>query len=114
MYAGAIAIAVPDLGDLIALIGALASSCLALIFPALLEIMAFWPERRERKFLWIFPWEVWVTKDCLILLLGIVGLILGTYASIASIIANMKGKAEEPCHSILSVSYTHLTLPTKA
>ena len=86
----------PDLEDLIALIGAVASSALALLFPALLEIVAFWPERRQRKFLWVLPWEVWVTKDCLILLLGLAGLVLGTYASISNIVINI-GKHDEPC-----------------
>lgn len=91
--------AVPDLGDLISLIGAVASSALALIFPALLEITSFWHDRRERKFLWVLPWVVWVVKDCLILTLGIAGLIGGAYAAISNIIVNI-GNKDEPCHSI--------------
>ena len=97
--AAIIAIVVPDLEDLIALIGAVASSALALIFPALLEIAVFWPDRRERKFLFVLPWVVWVVKDCLILFLGIAGLMLGTYASISNIIQNI-GAPEEQCRSI--------------
>lgn len=99
MLAAVIALAVPDLGDLISLIGAVASSALALIFPALLEIVTFWHDRRERKFLWFMPWVVWVVKDCLILALGIFGLILGSYASISNIIVNI-GKKDGPCRSI--------------
>jgi proton-coupled amino acid transporter len=91
-----IAIAVPDLEDLIALIGAVASSALAFIFPSLLELLAFWPERRQRHFCWIFPWQVWIVKDFLILLLGVVGLLFGTYASIDSIILNI-GKPDQSC-----------------
>lgn len=99
-----IALAVPDLEDLIALIGAVASSSLALIFPALLEIAVFWPDRRERKFCFVFPWIVWVVKDCLILLLGVVGLCFGAYASIANIVTNI-GKNEHSCND--SLLYRH-------
>ena len=97
--AAVFALAIPDLGDLISLIGAVASSALALLFPALLEILTFWPDRGQRKFLWVLPWPVWVVKDCLILLLGIAGLVLGSYASIANIIVNI-GDKDPPCHSI--------------
>ncbi len=92
----------PDLEDLIALIGAVASSALALIFPSLLEIISFWPERHERKFLWVFPWIVWVIKDCLILLLGVVGLALGSYAAISNIIINIS-KQDKPCEPVIIV-----------
>jgi len=37
-----IAIGIPDLGDLISLVGAIASSALALMFPPLFEILVFW------------------------------------------------------------------------
>lgn len=99
LFAALVAIVVPDLEDLIALIGAVASSALALIFPAILEIAVFWPDRRERKFCFILPWVVWVVKDCLILSLGIVGLVMGTYSSISNIIQNI-GSADDPCQSI--------------
>ncbi len=94
------ALALPDLGDMIALIGAVASSALALIFPPLLHLMVFGQQDRltdhriqqtlntnikqaasER-----FQRTVWMTKDVLIILLGIVGLGFGSYASINSLI----------------------------
>lgn len=101
LFAAIIAMVVPDLEDLIALIGAMASSALALIFPAILEIAAFWPDRAERKFIFRlpYPWMVWVVKDCLILSLGIAGLVMGTYASISNIIQNI-GSESEQCQSI--------------
>lgn len=76
----------PDLNDLIALIGAVASSSLALIFPSLLAILVFWKKRRETRWLGCLPWPVWVVKDLLIALLGVVGTLFGTYASILSIV----------------------------
>ena len=100
--AAVIAIAVPDLEDLIALIGAVASSALALMFPALLEIITFWPIKEKRKFFWVFPWVVWLVKDCLILLLGLVGLVLGSYASISNIIMNIKAH-DQPCQPLVIV-----------
>ena len=83
----AFALAIPDLGDLISLVGAFASGALALIFPPLIDILTFWREK-DRKWLSIFPRPVWVTKDILIMLLGILGFIFGTYASIGQIIKN--------------------------
>lgn len=87
MFAGGIAMAVPDLDDLISLIGAVASSTLALIFPSVLSIVIFWPIRRETSWLGCLPWPVWVVKDALIALLGVVGSVFGTYASLDNIVA---------------------------
>lgn len=98
-FTAIVAVAVPDLGDLISLIGAVASSALALIFPALLEIIVFWPVRRERRFCWVLPWVAWLVKDVLIVSLGVVGMLLGSYASISNIILNIN-KKDEPCQSI--------------
>lgn len=78
--------AVPDLDDLISLIGAVASSTLALIFPSLLSIIIFWPIRSETCWIGCLPWPVWVVKDILIACLGVVGFIFGTYASIDNIV----------------------------
>ena len=79
----AIALAVPDLGDLITLVGAVASSALALMFPAILDILTFWKKKREQKGLWML---VWLIKDILIVLLGVVGSIFGTGAAIKNIV----------------------------
>ena len=81
-----IGLAVPDLNDLISLIGAVASSALALIFPPILSILVFWRIRDKFRWLGCLPWPVWVVKDILIVTLGVVGTIFGTYASINGII----------------------------
>ena len=87
----------PDLGDLISLIGALASSALALIFPALLEILAFWPFGGEGH----RQLEAWLIKDVLIILLGAIGLLFGTYASLSNIIAG--SGSEKQCEPLFKL-----------
>ena len=79
--AAGIALAVPDLDDLISLVGAVASSALALIFPSILSILVFW---RIRRGVFCLPWPVRVVRDVLVALLGVVGTIFGTYAAMRS------------------------------
>ena len=81
-----IAIGIPDLGDLISLVGAIASSALALMFPPLFEILVFWRQWRYG----CLPFPVWFTKNILIILLGVVGSCFGTYAAISSIVTFFK------------------------
>ena len=88
--------AIPHLGDLITLLGAVASSALALIFPPILDILTFWNDKRERKWLGILPFPVWFTKDILILLFGILGAIFGTVASIITIVQDFEKKNPSP------------------
>lgn len=75
----ALAIAIPNLGAVISLVGAFSSSALALIFPPLIEIITFWPDKLG-KFSWIF----W--KDVAIVLFGFVGFLIGSYVSILNIV----------------------------
>ena len=72
---------------MIALVGAFASSALALIFPPLIEILTF--SRVEGK-VWLgcLPRPVWIAKDIAIMTLGVVGSLFGTYAAIENIIEN--------------------------
>ncbi|XP_025831950.1 proton-coupled amino acid transporter-like protein pathetic isoform X2 [Agrilus planipennis] len=76
----ALAAAIPNLGAVISLVGAFSSSALALIFPPLLEILTFWPDRLG-KYKWIF----W--KDFFIAVFGFLGFILGSYVSVLNIIS---------------------------
>ena len=104
------ALALPDLGDLISLVGAVASSTLALIFPPLLHILVFIKDNKDdssdqqvdlctklKQTLCVMKLErtlcvrklkkaAWVAKDVLIMVLGIVGFALGTYASINGLV----------------------------
>lgn len=69
------AVAVPNLGPIISLIGAVSASTLALIFPAIIEIITFYPNRLGK-----YSWMLW--KDIGIIIIGILGFIFGAYASI--------------------------------
>ena len=98
VYVASFALALPDLGDLISLVGAVASSALALIFPPLLHILVFIKDNSStdsdqqnsllRQTLCVTKLKkaAWVMKDVLIMMLGIVGFVLGTYASINGLV----------------------------
>ncbi len=99
------ALALPDLSDLIALIGAVASSALALIFPPLLHLMVF-IEVDNLPFYGTYSRSMvkqtlWMVKDILIMLLGVIGMVLGTYASIDGLVTyfqNNNNKINECVH----------------
>ena len=74
---GALAITIPQLDNFIALVGAISSSSIALVFPPLLHILCYWKEGISR---------LEITKNILIATLGVAGSILGTILSIEAII----------------------------
>ena len=80
-----LAIVIPFLDDLISLLGAVASSSLALTFPALIDLFTHWHVKHQ-KFLYIFPRPVWICKNLFIILLGVLGCVCGTLASVYSIV----------------------------
>lgn len=80
-----IAIGLPDLGDLISLVGAFSCCALAFIIPPLLEIFIRWPHRHRSRL-----WVVWFLKDVLIVTMGVVGFIFGTYATLVNIVNYFK------------------------
>ncbi|XP_047119233.1 proton-coupled amino acid transporter-like protein pathetic isoform X2 [Schistocerca piceifrons] len=75
-----LAIAIPNLGAVISLVGAVSSSTLALIFPPLIEILTFWHDDLGR-YNWI------LCKDICIMIFGVCGFMFGSYVSIANIIS---------------------------
>lgn len=75
----ALAIAIPNLGGVISLVGAFSSSALALIFPPLIEIVTFWPDKLGKN-----KWILW--KNLLIILFGFIGFLIGSYVSILNIL----------------------------
>lgn len=75
----ALAAAIPNLGAVISLVGAFSSSALALIFPPLIEIITFWPDRLGKYY-----WLLW--KDVAITVFGIAGFFVGSYVSVLNII----------------------------
>eukprot|EP00794_Sanderia_malayensis_P020155 gene20155-22129_t len=73
----AMAITIPQLDNFIALVGAISSSSIALVFPPILHLFCFWHHGISK---------IEIVKDIAIALLGVVGSILGTILSISAII----------------------------
>ncbi|KAL1489695.1 hypothetical protein ABEB36_013635 [Hypothenemus hampei] len=73
------AVAIPNLGAVISLVGAFSSSALAMIFPPLIEIITFSPDKLGRS-----DWKLW--KDILIVCIGFLGFLTGSYVSFLSIL----------------------------
>jgi len=79
--AGALAIAIPKLNLFISLIGAFASSALAIIFPPILQILVFY---RTNEPGCLKAW--WICKSTVIIIVGLLGFITGTYVSVKDIV----------------------------
>jgi len=69
---------------LIAIIGSVASAALALIFPALLDIVTFWPDRHGDKLYWVK-----FTKNVCIAVFGLTGFIFGTFTAIQQLVQKL-------------------------
>lgn len=69
-------------GLILSLIGGLGGSFLAFVFPNILHLKLFWGK---------IGW-VWLARDALIALFGIVGAAASTFVSIRSIIEHFEGK----------------------
>ena len=80
-FSGGIAIGIPQLDNFISLLGAVSSSALAIIFPPLFHILTFRGEG-----LTIFGFF----KDILIIVIGFLGFIFGTYTAILAIITGFE------------------------
>lgn len=72
----AVAIAVPNLGPIISLVGALCFSTLGLLCPAVIETVTYWEDG--------IGWRLW--KNVFVILFALLALVTGTYASILEII----------------------------
>ncbi|KAK9310406.1 hypothetical protein QLX08_000376 [Tetragonisca angustula] len=70
--------AIPQLGLFISLVGAVSSTALALVFPPLIEMVVCW----QNASLGFFT----ISKDIVIVLIGLLGFVTGTYESLTSII----------------------------
>ncbi|XP_076347874.1 proton-coupled amino acid transporter 2-like isoform X2 [Tachypleus tridentatus] len=78
---------IPKLDLFIPVVGAVASSSLALIFPAVLEIIVFWDAPMSKTSWWVLS-----TKCLFIGVLGFVGFVTGAYQSILAIVSDFHGK----------------------
>lgn len=76
----AVAIAVPSLGPVISLVGALCLSFLGLILPSCIDLVTNW----EDPGLGRGYWRLW--KNVIIIAFGILGLVTGVYSSMIDII----------------------------
>ncbi|XP_074601892.1 proton-coupled amino acid transporter 1-like isoform X1 [Brevipalpus obovatus] len=85
-----IAAMVPELDTIISLVGALSSSCLALIFPPLIDIFVRWNDEDSAKR------SIGIIKNVCIMTLGVLGFITGTYASSLEIMSKMSTQARPP------------------
>ncbi|KAJ8737341.1 hypothetical protein PYW07_000612 [Mythimna separata] len=83
----ATAIAMPNLGPFISLVGAVCLSFLGLIFPAVIETVTYW-ERPNG--LGRFNWVLW--KNMFLISFGILGFLTGAYVSILDIIQSQMSK----------------------
>ncbi|XP_014211868.1 proton-coupled amino acid transporter-like protein pathetic isoform X2 [Copidosoma floridanum] len=77
------AIAIPNLGPFISLVGALCLSTLGLMFPSIIELVTVWEQERGLGYLY---WRLW--KNIFIIAFGILGLFTGTYTSLCEITSN--------------------------
>ena len=81
----AIALGLPDLGDMISLVGAFACCALSFIIPPTLELLTIFPDRHRSNL-----WLIWSLKDAAIIVLGVLGFVFGTYATIVNIVKYFK------------------------
>lgn len=75
-----VAVAVPNLGPFISLIGAVCVSTLGLMFPALVEIITYWESPGFGRYNWR------MVKNVLLIIFGIIGFLAGTYVSVLEIL----------------------------
>lgn len=82
LFTVALAEGIPYLNHFISLIGAISSTALALIIPPILDFAVKWSVSE------VNAWTV--VKNILILIIGVIGCITGTYASIVEIVNAIK------------------------
>ncbi|XP_061387066.1 proton-coupled amino acid transporter-like protein CG1139 isoform X3 [Musca vetustissima] len=73
---GAIAVALPNLGPFISLIGAVCLSTLGMIVPSIIELAVYHEDPGYGR----FKWRLW--KNVFLICFGIIGFVTGTYVSI--------------------------------
>ena len=83
------------LGLLISLIGSMASSALALIFPGIFDIITFWGERHTRRYYWVS-----FVKNILIAAFGFCCFIFGTVFSLIELIDKISHRSKETVVSL--------------
>ncbi|XP_054276149.1 proton-coupled amino acid transporter-like protein CG1139 [Macrosteles quadrilineatus] len=80
------ALVIPMLDLFISLIGALCLSTLGILFPPLIEICVLYSQNKLKFFN--------LTRNILVVIIGLMGLLIGTYLSVADIISRFLGESE--------------------
>lgn len=75
-----LAVAIPNLELFISLFGALCLSALGLAFPAAIDMCIFWYQSKGTAKVWL------IIRNVLIIFIGVLGLVTGTYTSLSEII----------------------------
>uniref|UniRef100_A0A1B6FW34 Amino acid transporter transmembrane domain-containing protein n=1 Tax=Cuerna arida TaxID=1464854 RepID=A0A1B6FW34_9HEMI len=96
-----LAVAIPLLDLFISLFGALCLSALGIAFPGIIELCVAYASNRLN-----FPLML---KDIILIIVGILGLIIGTYCSLLEIVKKM-GEGESPLESSFQPNSTVSTL----
>ena len=76
-----LAVAIPNLELFISLFGALCLSALGLAFPALIQISTHWYTTKGVAKVWL------LCSNFVLIVVGVLGLVIGTYTSLSEIIA---------------------------
>lgn len=87
-----LAVAVPRLGLFISLFGALCLSALGICFPALMEFCVCFPDK-------FGPFRIRMIKDIFLFVVGLIGLIAGTYTALVSIIKSFMPDSQAQTHA---------------
>ncbi|OQR76387.1 proton-coupled amino acid transporter 4-like [Tropilaelaps mercedesae] len=92
LFTFVLAMSIPNLGLFISLVGALASSSLALIIPPMIELFTFYDEDDMTK----KRWYAMVAKNIFIMMFGVAGFVSGTAINLKKVVACVtKGGPDE-------------------
>lgn len=102
-----VALIIPNLNNLVGLIGAVASSPLLMIFPPLVHFLTFW-DKSARRSLWFY-------KDVALICFGVVALIVGTGAALYNTIiflmnSGLDDNSADICGNKTTLFQTHCHL----
>ncbi|KAJ1525360.1 hypothetical protein ONE63_010177 [Megalurothrips usitatus] len=75
------AVAIPNLGPFISLVGALSLSMVGIMLPSLIQLSTFWYQTKGAAFHWL------LVKNVLLSVFALIGLVSGTYSSIMDIMS---------------------------
>ena len=98
-FPGGFACVVPHLDLMISLVGSLASSSLALMFPPTIELLTLSADSEHLP--------VWkIVKNMIIIAFGLVGFVTGTYSAINEIAKTFHSSPPPPHHHSASINYS--------